>query len=72
MLAADRAILEAYCRDSGRPLDVVKRWLRKLPDDATRKRALRNIEARNAQREIGIVGKDGFAATGIILPDATS
>lgn len=68
MLAADRAILEAYCRDSGRPLDEVKRWFRKLPDDTKRARAIRNIEARNAQREAGIIGRDGFAAPGLILP----
>ncbi len=67
MLAAERAVLETYCQDTGRPLDTVKRWYRKLTD-VERGRVVRNMEARHAQRETGIVGVDGFAAPGLILP----
>ena len=67
MLAATRATLETYCQDTGRPLDVVKRWFRKLPSDDARDRVIRNLEVAHARRETGIVGDRPIVATGLTL-----
>lgn len=64
MLAAVRATLETYCQDSGRPLDTVKRWFRKLTP-VEQGRALRNFEVAHARRERGIVGDDTIRAPDI-------
>lgn len=67
MLAADRAILETHCAATGRPLEQVKRWFRKL-DDTQRDRVRRNLEVVQARRERGLVGPDEVRAPGLILP----
>lgn len=67
VLAAIRATLETYCQDSGRPLDEVKRWFRRLPTDAARDRVIRNLEVAHARRETGIVGDRPIVATGLVV-----
>ena len=67
MLAAVRATLETYCQDSGRPIDEVKRWFRRLPNDNVRDRVIRNLEVARARRETGIVGDRPIVATGLTV-----
>ena len=73
MLAHIRDTLQTYSDRTGRPIDEVKRWFRRL-DDRQQDRAFRNIEAANARKASGIVGAAEHAASGLILPggDAAS